>query len=95
MPGKPKGLPKTGGRAKGSQNKFTRTVKDTFSEVFNDLQDDPHSNLFSWGRENPTEFYKLASKLIPTEITAQVATTQIIWNEEKTYEAKQEADHST
>tara|TARA_R110000803_G_scaffold120375_1_gene188481 strand:- start:531 stop:818 length:288 start_codon:yes stop_codon:yes gene_type:complete len=33
MPGKPKGLPKTGGRKKGSPNKTTGILKDAFIEA--------------------------------------------------------------
>jgi hypothetical protein len=40
--------------------------------VFDDLQADPKANLLSWGKENPTEFYKIAAKLIPTEVNANV-----------------------
>ena len=64
-----KGKPKTGGRQKGTQNKFTRTVKEAVLETFNKLQGDKRHNLFSWGKKHPTEFYKIAAKLIPTEIT--------------------------
>lgn len=60
------------GKPKGSTNKITRTVKETVLAAFNDLQNDPKVNLLTWGRKEPTEFYKIASKLIPTEITAKV-----------------------
>lgn len=61
-----------GGRPKGVPNAITRTVKETVLAVFNDLQEDPRANLFSWGKDNPTEFYKIAAKLIPTEVNATV-----------------------
>jgi hypothetical protein len=67
-----KGHQKIGGKVKGSQNKLTRTVKETVLAVFDDLQADPKANLLSWGKENPTEFYKIAAKLIPTEVNANV-----------------------
>ena len=67
-----KGHQKMGGKVKGSQNKLTRTVKETVLAVFDDLQLDPKANLLSWGKENPTEFYKIAAKLIPTEVNANV-----------------------
>ena len=60
------------GRPKGLQNKLTRTVKERFGEAFEALQDDPATSLEEWGRANTTEFYKLASKLIPTELNATV-----------------------
>ena len=67
-----KGHQKMGGKVKGTQNKLTRTVKETVLAVFDDLQADPKSNLLSWGKDNPTEFYKIAAKLIPTELNANV-----------------------
>ena len=66
---------KTGGRAKGTPNKITRTVRETVLAVFTDLQSDPKANLKAWAKEEPTEFYRIASKLIPTELTAQVEVT--------------------
>lgn len=56
------------GKPKGAINKTTKLVKEVFAEVFQDMQSDPAANLLSWGKENPTEFYKLASKLIPTQM---------------------------
>lgn len=57
-----------GGRPKGLPNKTTRLVKEVFADVFTKLQDDASANLESWAKENPTEFYKLSSKLIPTQM---------------------------
>jgi hypothetical protein len=53
-------------------NKITRTVKETVLAAFQDLQEDPKANLLKWGKDNPTEFYKIAAKLIPTEVNAKV-----------------------
>lgn len=61
-----------GGRPAGTQNKITKTVRETVLAVFNDLQADPKANLLAWAKAEPTEFYKISSKLIPTEVTAQV-----------------------
>lgn len=63
---------KTGGRKAGTQNKLTVTVKQAFEDAFKTLQADPKVKLVKWGKENPTEFYKLSSKLIPAEITANI-----------------------
>lgn len=60
------------GRPIGAVNKLTRTVRDTVLEVFNDLQDDPNAKLSAWAKKEPTEFYKIAAKLIPTEIKGTV-----------------------
>jgi hypothetical protein len=64
--------PDNAGRKKNSVNKLTATVKERVLSVFNDLQDDPTANLLSWAKEEPGEFYKIASKLIPAEINARV-----------------------
>lgn len=60
------------GRPPGIQNKLSRTVKETVLAVFNELQDDPDANLTSWAKSEPTEFYRIASKLIPTELTGSI-----------------------
>jgi hypothetical protein len=69
---------KVGGRTKGATNKLTRSVREAFEAAFNGLQDDKEHNLTAWAKENPTEFYKLASKLIPTEVTGKMEIEVII-----------------
>jgi hypothetical protein len=72
MPGgRPKGLPKTGGRKPGSLNKSTVAVKEAFRQAFDDLGGT--SALVTWAMENQTQFYQLYSKLIPTEIDATLS----------------------
>jgi hypothetical protein len=63
---------KTGGRTKNALNKTTRTVKEAFTEAFESLQKDPATKLCNWGKDNPTEFYKLCSKLIPTAMDVKL-----------------------
>lgn len=60
------------GRPKGSQNKVTKAVKEAFEAAFNDLQTG-ENNLVAWAEANPTDFYKLASKLIPSELNANIS----------------------
>ena len=67
--------PGEGGRPPGVQNKLTRTVKETVLAVFNELQEDPKVKLSAWAKHEPTEFYKIAAKLIPTEVQAKVQGT--------------------
>lgn len=67
----PKGK-KYGGRTKGTPNKITKTVKEALLIAFNELQEHREANLYSWGLKNPTAFYNVAAKLIPTEINATV-----------------------
>lgn len=64
------------GRKKGAVGKLTKTVKETVLAVFNDLQKDPKANLMAFGKKNPGMFYQIAAKLIPTEVTAKVESTQ-------------------
>lgn len=90
-----KGHKKIGGRQKGSENKLTKTVKETVLGVFNDIQSDPNVNLMQFAKDYPRDFYAIAAKLIPTEIQAQVETHSIVWQEEKTYEAKPKANGGT
>jgi hypothetical protein len=65
-PGRPKGLP----------NKLTRTVKEAFETAFHAMQEQPGVKLSEWGVANPTEFYKLAARLIPAEINAKVTSQE-------------------
>lgn len=72
---KKKGDPKTGGRVAGTPNKLTKTVRETVLAVFNDLQEKPGVRLLDWAQDEPTEFYRIAAKLIPTDIKADVKHT--------------------
>jgi uncharacterized protein (DUF927 family) len=75
------------------ESKWNRAVKDVFRETFNKLQEEPAVNLFEWAQSEPTEFYKLASKLIPSEINAKVSAEMTVnWHEERTYEANEKTD---
>jgi hypothetical protein len=66
------------GKPKGAVNKTTKLVKETFAKVFDQLQDDPYVNLAAWAKTEPTEFYKLASKLIPAQITMDVTSFNLM-----------------
>jgi hypothetical protein len=54
------------GQGKRGPNKTTIAVKEAFREAFENLGG--VDALVLWAKENPTDFYKLASKLIPTEV---------------------------
>jgi len=64
--------PGEGGRPEGATNKTTKLVKEVFADVFAELQEHPTAKLKVWAIAEPTEFYKLASKLIPTQINADI-----------------------
>lgn len=76
------------GRGVGAESHLTKTmktVKQTVLDAFNELQADPVVNIVAWGKENPTEFYRIASKLIPTEIQAKVLKIGVDLEEEVKY----------
>ena len=54
------------------QGKLNKTVKETVLAVFNELQSDPKVKLSAWAKDEPTEFYKIAAKLIPTEVAGNI-----------------------
>lgn len=56
---------KTGGRQKGTPNKTTSAVKEAFHHAFKGMGG--MKALTAWAKLNQTEFYRLYSKLIPTE----------------------------
>lgn len=48
---------KTGGRQKGTPNKFSRTIKENLLAVFDQIGGT--ENMAKWAKENPGEFYRL------------------------------------
>jgi hypothetical protein len=72
------------GRKKGVPNKTTVAVKAAMQAVYADLQAQSgkdHGHFAKWAEENPTEFYKLWSKMLPTEVSgpdgAPIATRSV------------------
>lgn len=55
------------GRVKGVPNKTTASVKAALQDAFERLGG--VDSLVTWGRENQTEFYKLWSRMLPTEVS--------------------------
>lgn len=66
------GHEKKGGRQKGSSNRLTKTFKEILVDAIDVLQSDPTTNIVSFAKSNPKDFWNIASKLIPTEITATI-----------------------
>lgn len=64
--------PGNSGKAPGTLNKLTRTVKETVLAVFNELQDDPKNSLKAFATKHPRDFYAIAARLIPTELTGSI-----------------------
>ena len=75
--------PGQGGRPHGAVNHLTKTVKETVLAVFNDLQSDPEAKLEAWAKREPTEFYRIAAKLIPTEMTGSVKQVIIVTDQDE------------
>ena len=65
MPFRP-GKVKTGGRRKGVVNRLTGTFRDAVQVAYNDVGG--HEAFTRWAKKHPTEFYKIAARLIPVEI---------------------------
>ncbi|SDS82278.1 hypothetical protein SAMN05216490_1885 [Mucilaginibacter mallensis] len=57
-----------GGRRQGAVNQTTKLVREVFNDVFHKLQSHPTANLYNWAIQEPGDFYKLASKLIPGQV---------------------------
>ena len=58
--------------SKRGPNKITRTIKESVLNVFNELQEHPEANLKQFAIDNPKDFYNIASKLIPTEVSGNI-----------------------
>lgn len=68
------------GKRKGTQNRLTKTVKETVLSVFNDIQSDPKVNLKAFAKNYPRDFYQIAAKLIPTEISGTLNNNNFNYN---------------
>lgn len=61
-----RGKPKTGGRLPGVSNKLTWAFCDAVRHVYTGLGG--HANFLAWAKDNQTEYYRIASRLIPGEM---------------------------
>lgn len=64
------------GKPPGTISKFNASIKDAFQQAFDERGG--ARALKEWSDENPTDFYKLASKLIPAEITGQIQIIPVL-----------------
>lgn len=58
---------KTGGRTPGTPNKITAAFKDAVRTVYEDIGG--HKAFAAWAKDNQGEFYRIAARLIPTEVS--------------------------
>ena len=72
------------GRPKGSRNRTTSAMREAFMAVFEDLQAShkgegrfPH--LRAWADAHPTEYYKIAVRLMPLEVEARSAIGMVVF----------------
>jgi len=75
MPFKPGESGNPAGRAVGSTNILTRSIRDTFIDVFQEAQTNPKMQKVSLRKfilKYPRDFYMLAARVIPTEIRAEL-----------------------
>lgn len=63
------GKPKTGGRQRGTPNQLTGAFRAAVLHVYKGLGG--HAAFLAWARENPTEYYRIAARLIPVELRSE------------------------
>ena len=73
MAGRPKGLPKTGGRKKGTTNIQTTELKDMILSALG--QAGGIRYLVNQAADNPTAFIGLLAKVLPRDVNANVSGT--------------------
>jgi hypothetical protein len=71
-----RGREKTGGRKAGVPNKLTGQFREAVQYVYDDIGG--HQAFSQWANDNPTEFYKIASRLIPVEVHNHDTQIQVI-----------------
>ena len=57
------------GRKRGTPNRVSATVKENILAVFTRIGGT--AAMARWATKNPTEFYKIYAKLLPTQITGE------------------------
>ena len=66
------------GRPKGAPNKLTTSFKELVAKTYQELEDRRDKGLLSWAVENESDFYKIASKLIPADMQTQLTGELLI-----------------
>ena len=68
MAGRPKGTPKTGGRQKGTPNKFTGELREMVLNALATAGGEAY--LVTQAKQNPTAFLTLVGKVLPLQVGA-------------------------
>jgi len=66
MAGRPKGIPKTGGRAKGTQNKVTKTIREAIEASFEQVGGAEYLALMAI--KEPASYMTLLGKVLPAHM---------------------------
>lgn len=66
MAGRPKGIPKTGGRAKGTQNKVTKTIREAIEASFETVGGADY--LAKMAILEPASYMTLLGKVLPAHM---------------------------
>ena len=72
------GRPKTGGRRAGVPNRLTTAFREAVQLVYEGIGG--HEAFAKWAKENPTEFYRIAARLIPTEMRDKGDDNRVVVN---------------
>lgn len=75
------------GRPKGVPNRSTASVKAALEEAFEKMGG--VASLVKWAKTEPTEFYKLYARMLPSDVNVSGTPTLVIRNltGEKAYDA--------
>jgi hypothetical protein len=71
MAGKPKGLPKTGGRAKGTPNKVTKTIREAIEASFEQVGGADY--LARMAILEPASYMTLLGKVLPAHMNIKTS----------------------
>lgn len=71
MAGRPKGIPKTGGRAKGTQNKVTKTIREAIEASFETVGGADY--LARMAILEPASYMTLLGKVLPAHMNIKTS----------------------
>lgn len=71
MAGRPKGIPKTGGRTKGTPNKLTKTIREAIEESFEQVGGADY--LAQMAISEPASYMTLLGKVLPAHMNIKTS----------------------